>query len=33
MGLGIIELRRRRQAVDPGGFDEPIEVEIFNDDV
>ena len=33
MGHGVIELRRLRQAVDASGYDGPIEVEIFNDEV
>jgi sugar phosphate isomerase/epimerase len=33
MGDGIIELRRIRQAVDAAGYDGPIEVEIFNDEI
>jgi sugar phosphate isomerase/epimerase len=33
MGDGVIELRRMRQAVDAAGYDGPIEVEIFNDEV
>ncbi|MGH9615496.1 MAG: sugar phosphate isomerase/epimerase family protein [Acidobacteriaceae bacterium] len=33
MGDGIIELRRLRQAVDAAGYDGPIEVEIFNDEI
>jgi sugar phosphate isomerase/epimerase len=33
MGEGIIELRRLRQAVDAAGYDGPIEVEIFNDEI
>jgi len=33
MGDGVIELRQLRQAVDNTGYDGPIEVEIFNEDV
>jgi sugar phosphate isomerase/epimerase len=33
MGDGVIELRRLRQAVDATGYDGPIEVEIFNEEV
>lgn len=33
MGDGVIELRKLRQAVDAAGYDGPIEVEIFNDEV
>jgi len=33
MGDGVIELRRLRQAVDETGYNGPIEVEIFNEDV
>ena len=33
MGHGVIELRRLRQAVDATGYDGPIEVEIFNEEV
>jgi len=33
MGQGVIELRRLRQAVDAAGYDGPIEVEIFNDEI
>jgi sugar phosphate isomerase/epimerase len=33
MGDGIIELRKLRQAVDAAGYDGPIEVEIFNDEI
>lgn len=33
MGDGVIELRRIREAVDAAGYDGPIEVEIFNDDI
>ncbi len=33
MGDGIIELRRIRQAVDAAGYNGPIEVEIFNDEI
>ena len=33
MGEGVIELRQLRQAVDKTGYDGPIEVEIFNEDV
>jgi sugar phosphate isomerase/epimerase len=33
MGHGVIELRRLRQAVDATGYDGPIEVEIFNDEI
>lgn len=33
MGQGVIELRRLRQAVDAAGYDGPIEVEIFNEDI
>lgn len=33
MGDGIIELRRLRQAVDATGYDGPIEVEIFNEEI
>jgi sugar phosphate isomerase/epimerase len=33
MGDGVIELRRLRQAVEATGYDGPIEVEIFNDEI
>jgi sugar phosphate isomerase/epimerase len=33
MGDGVIELPRFRQAVDAAGYDGPIEVEIFNQQV
>jgi sugar phosphate isomerase/epimerase len=33
MGDGVIELRRLREAVDATGYNGPIEVEIFNDEV
>jgi sugar phosphate isomerase/epimerase len=33
MGDGVIELRRLRQAVDATGYNGPIEVEIFNDEI
>ena len=33
MGDGVIELRRLRQAVDATGYDGPIEVEIFNEEI
>jgi sugar phosphate isomerase/epimerase len=33
MGDGVIELRKLRQAVDATGYDGPIEVEIFNDEI
>jgi sugar phosphate isomerase/epimerase len=33
MGDGVIELPQLRQAVDSTGYDGPIEVEIFNEDV
>jgi sugar phosphate isomerase/epimerase len=33
MGDGIIELRRLREAVDAAGYDGPIEVEIFNEEI
>jgi len=33
MGDGVIELRRLREACDDAGYDGPIEVEIFNDDL
>jgi len=33
MGEGVIELRQLRQAVDKTGYDGPIEVEIFNEEV
>ena len=33
MGDGVIELRRLREAVDATGYDGPIEVEIFNDEI
>ena len=33
MGDGVIELRKLRQAVDAAGYDGPIEVEIFNEEV
>jgi sugar phosphate isomerase/epimerase len=33
MGHGVIELRRLRKAVDAAGYDGPIEVEIFNDEL
>jgi sugar phosphate isomerase/epimerase len=33
MGDGIIELRRLREAVDATGYNGPIEVEIFNDEI
>jgi sugar phosphate isomerase/epimerase len=33
MGDGVIELRKLRQAVDATGYDGPIEVEIFNEEI
>ena len=33
MGEGVIELRQLRQVVDKTGYDGPIEVEIFNEDI
>ncbi len=33
MGDGVIEIRKLRQAVDATGYDGPIEVEIFNEDI
>ena len=33
MGDGVIELRKLREAVDATGYDGPIEVEIFNDEI
>jgi sugar phosphate isomerase/epimerase len=33
MGDGVIELRRLREAVDAAGYDGPIEVEIFNEEI
>ena len=33
LGEGVIELRQLRQAVDKTGYEGPIEVEIFNEDV
>ena len=33
MGDGVIDLRQLRQAVDKTGYDGPIEVEIFNEEV
>jgi sugar phosphate isomerase/epimerase len=33
MGDGVIDLRRMRQAVEAAGYDGPIEVEIFNDEI
>ena len=33
MGDGVIEIRRLRQAVDDAGYDGPIEVEIFNQQI
>lgn len=33
MGEGVIELRKLRQAVDATGYDGPIEVEIFNEEI
>jgi sugar phosphate isomerase/epimerase len=33
MGDGVIELRTMRHAVDAAGYDGPIEVEIFNDEI
>ena len=33
MGDGVIELRRLRQAVDDAGYEGPIEVEIFNQQI
>jgi sugar phosphate isomerase/epimerase len=33
MGDGVIELRAMREAVDATGYDGPIEVEIFNDEI
>ena len=33
MGDGVIELRRLRQAVEAAGYEGPIEVEIFNDEI
>ena len=33
MGQGMIEIRRLRQAVEEAGYDGPIEVEIFNEEI
>lgn len=33
MGDGVIDLRRLREAVDATGYDGPIEVEIFNEEI
>lgn len=33
MGDGVIELRKLRQAVEAAGYDGPIEVEIFNEEI
>jgi sugar phosphate isomerase/epimerase len=33
MGDGVIEIRRLRTAVDTAGYDGPIEVEIFNEEI
>jgi sugar phosphate isomerase/epimerase len=33
IGHGVIELRRLRQAVDAAGYEGPIEVEIFNEEI
>jgi sugar phosphate isomerase/epimerase len=33
MGDGIIGLRKLRRAVDAAGYDGPIEVEIFNEEI
>lgn len=33
MGDGVIDLRKLRQAVEAAGYDGPIEVEIFNDEI
>ena len=33
MGAGVIDLRQLRQAVDTTGYNGPIEVEIFNDEI
>jgi sugar phosphate isomerase/epimerase len=33
MGDGVIDLRQLRQAVDAAGYDGPIEVEIFNEEI
>lgn len=33
MGDGVIELRQLRQAVEAAGYDGPIEVEIFNEEI
>jgi sugar phosphate isomerase/epimerase len=33
MGDGVIDLRKLRQAVDATGYDGPIEVEIFNEEI
>jgi sugar phosphate isomerase/epimerase len=33
MGDGVIELRKLRQAVDATGYDGPVEVEIFNEEI
>jgi sugar phosphate isomerase/epimerase len=33
MGDGVIDLRQLRHAVEKAGYDGPIEVEIFNEDV
>jgi sugar phosphate isomerase/epimerase len=33
MGDGVIDLRQLRQALDSAGYQGPIEVEIFNDDL
>jgi len=33
MGDGVIALRELREAVDAAGYDGPIEVEIFNEEI
>jgi sugar phosphate isomerase/epimerase len=33
MGEGCVELRRLRAAVEAAGYEGPVEVEIFNEDV
>ena len=33
MGDGVIELRRLREAVEAAGYNGPIEVEIFNEEI
>ena len=33
MGQGAIDIRRLRQAVEEAGYEGPIEVEIFNEEV